>query len=295
MKNSENIKTKDRKWDIMKLGLEKGDRIDEKHYHLHLYHHLCKDREQQTNETEPSKQASKVSGVNQRVRAHTESRDEDTVTTTEIAAVSGINDLKRIAAKNELFKESNEDSTDPRKHLKLKNKDHIRYENSKEMDESKESTSDDDNLDEEVLETIVRLGYPLEEVLRLIEEEDEDMINLYLKVFEELQNQHKVVYPSYMRSKVSDWKNYAFLLASPENSSSRSRKDKSRNNRVLSYSPKRNNWYPHPETKQSSSGSRGKNAVRFSFYPKENSPNRDDSEGYQRNRKLLGSRKFSPE
>lgn len=240
MTNSENIKTRDRKADIMKLGLDKGDRFDEKHYHLHLYHHLCKDREQQTNETEPSKQASKVSGVNQKARAHTESRDQDTVTTTEVAAVSGINDLKRNAAKNEFFKDSNEDSTDPRKHLKLKNRDHIRYENSKEMDESKESTSDEDNLDEEVLETIVSLGYPLEEVLRLIEEEDEDMINLYLKVFEELQNQHKVVYPSYMRSKVSDWKNYAFLLASPENSSSRSRKDKSRNNRVLSYSPKRN-------------------------------------------------------
>ena len=279
----------------MKLAQEKGDRIDEKHYHLHLYHHLWKDRDQQTNETEPSKQASKVSGVNQKFRAHTESREGDTVTTTEVAAVSGISDLKRIAAKNELFKESNEKSIDPRKPLKLKNKDHIRYENSKETDEWKESTSDEDNLDEEVLETIVSLGYPIEEVLRLIEEEDEDMINLYLKIFEELKNHNKAVYPSYMRSKVSDWKNYAFLLASPENSSSRSRKDKSRNNRVLSYSPKRNKWYPRPETKGSSSGSRGKNAVRFSFYPKDSSPKWDESEGYQRNRKLLGSRKFSPE
>lgn len=240
-KNSEKLKTKERKGDPIKVGLKNAERIDEKHYHLHLYHHLCKDRDQQTNETEPSKQASKVSGVNQRIRAHTESRDGDTVTTTEVAAVSGINDFKRIAAKNDLFKESNDDSTDPRKPIKLKkNKDHIRYENSKEIDESKETTSEEDNLDEEVLETIVNLGYPIEEVLRLIEEEDEDMINLYLKILEDLQNHNKAIYPSYMRSKVSDWKNYAFLLASPENSSSRSRKDKSRNNRVLSYSPKRN-------------------------------------------------------
>ena len=60
--------------------------------------------------------------------------------------------------------------------------------------------------DEEVLETIVSLGYPIEEVIRLIEEEDEQMISLYLRLLEENQTHMKAIYPSYMRSKASDWK-----------------------------------------------------------------------------------------
>lgn len=96
-----------------------------------------------------------------------------------------------------------------------------------------------------------------------------------------------------MRSKASDWKNYAFLLASPENSGSRSRREKSRNNRVLSYSPKRKKAYPNKD-KGCMSGSGGNKSIRFAFYPKEGSQAREDAESLTRNRKLLGGRKFSP-
>lgn len=160
----------------------------------------------------------------------------------------------------------------------------------KESEQNKPSFTEEDLYDEDVLETIVNLGYPIEEVIRLIEEEDEQMISLYLKLLEENQNHLKAIYPSYMRSKVSDWKNYAFLLASPENSGSRSRREKSRNNRVLSYSPKRKG-YQH-KNKGSIPG--GQQPMKFAFYPKEGSASREDAESLTRNRKLLGSRKFSP-
>jgi hypothetical protein len=142
-----------------------------------------------------------------------------------------------------------------------------------------------------VLETIVSLGYPIEEVIRLIEEEDEEMISLYLRLLQESQEHLKAIYPSYMRSKASEWKKYAFLLASPENSASRSRREKSRNNRVLSYSPKRNKGYSYG-SKGSMTGSGESNAMRFSFYPKENPARHDDAESLTRNRKLLGGRKL---
>lgn len=164
-------------------------------------------------------------------------------------------------------------------------------EDSKESRERKHTISDEDLYDEEVIEAIVGLGYPIEEVIRLIEEEDEEMISLYLKLLEENQNHYKAIYPSYMRSKVSDWKNYAFLLASPENSSSRSRREKSRNNRVLSYSPKRNKHYMQGSKGSMSSSGGGQNPLKFAFYPKDN---QDDDKANTRNRKLIGSRKFSP-
>lgn len=170
-----------------------------------------------------------------------------------------------------------------------KNSKHIKYENSKESGE--QESSGEDLYDEEVLETIVSLGYPIEEVIRLIEEEDEQMIDLYLRLLQESHGHLKAIYPSYMRSKASEWKKYAFLLASPENSNSRSRKEKSRNNRVLSYSPKRNKGNSYG-SKGSMSGSGEGNAMRFAFYPKENPPTQDDSESLTRNRKLLGGRKL---
>lgn len=293
-KDSEGFRLKGRKGEVIKLDKKKFDRNDEKHFHLHLYHHLCtKDRNSKINETEPSKQASKVSGVGPRVRSHTESREGETETTAEVAAAPGVNDLKRSIPNNQYFKDVAEDSSNSRIVSRRKNKDPIKYENSKESEDQKEESSEEDLYDEDVIETIVSLGYPIEEVIRLIEEEDEQMINLYLKLLEENQNHMKAIYPSYMRSKVSDWKNYAFLLASPENSGSRSRREKSRNNRVLSYSPKRNKGYPYNE-KGSMTGSAGQNALRFAFYPKDSSKEREDAESLTRNRKLLGSRKFSP-
>lgn len=39
-KEAEGFKVKDKKGEVVKLGKNKGDRNDEKHYHLHLYHHL---------------------------------------------------------------------------------------------------------------------------------------------------------------------------------------------------------------------------------------------------------------
>lgn len=170
------------------------------------------------------------------MRALTESRDGDTEATAEVAAVSGISDFKRIATKNEYFK----DSSDPRDAIRIQDKSLPKGEAIKGKPETTNQATDEDVLDEDVIETIVSLGYPLEEVIRLLEEEDEEMISLYLRILEDNQNHLRAIYPSYMRSKVSDWNKYAFLLASPENSRSRSRKEKSRNNRVLSYSPKRN-------------------------------------------------------
>lgn len=208
----------------------------------------------------------------------------------EVGAVSGVNHPKRNVKNNMYFKDSSEELPKHRKRSKRKNSKHIKYENSKEMDESIDA---EDLYDEEVLETIVSLGYPIEEVIRLIEEEDEQMINLYLKLLEENHNHLKAIYPSYMRSKGADWNKYAFLLASPENSASRTRKDKSRNNRVLSYSPKRNKGYSYG-SKGSMNGSAENKAIRLAFYPKQNPSNREDAESLNRNRKLLGGRKFSP-
>ena len=289
-KQSEKFRIKDKKGELVKVG--KGNRYDEKHFHLHLYHHFAhKDRNNanntNTNETEPSKQTSKVSGVGPKIRSHTESRDGDTDTTAEVAAVSGVNEMKRNPKANKYFKDSTEDKH--KKKRKSQGK-HINYENSK---EDQESSMGDDVYDEEVLDAIVSLGYPIEEVIRLIEEEDEAMVNLYLSLLQENHNHLKAIYPSYMRSKAADYHKYAFLLASPENSNSRTRKDKSRNNRVLSYSPKRNKGYPHG-SKGSMTGSGENNAVRFSFYPKDNQNSREDAESLVRNRKLLGSRNFSP-
>lgn len=208
-----------------------------------------------------------------------------------MGAVTGIQDLRRKTQKNKYFKESEESST--KAHSKNRRKQgHIKYENSKESEENKASISEEDFYNEEVIDTIVGLGYPIEEVIRLIEEEDEQMIALYLKLLEENKNHLQAIYPSYMRSKVSDWKNYAFLLASPENSGSRSRREKSRNNtRVLSYSPKRNKGYPYNES-GSMTGSHGSKPLRFAFYPQEGSHSREDEESLVRNRKLLGSRKL---
>jgi hypothetical protein len=252
-----------------------------KHYHLHLYHHLCTKNKE--NETEPSKQVSKVSGVGPKVRAHTESREDNTETTAEVAAVSGVNEMKRNVQKDRYVKDNKED----KRKVNKARKNYLNIEDSKGEDGSVE-----DLYDEDVLETIVGLGYPIEEVIRLIEQEDEQMIGLYLRLLEENQNHLKAIYPSYMRSKVSDWKNYAFLLASPENSGSRSRREKSRNNRVLSYSPKRKG-YPYKD-KGSMSGSGGNQAIRFAFYPKEDSASREEGDSFNKNRKLLGSRKISP-
>lgn len=139
---------------------------------------------------------------------------------------------------------------------------------SKDASEDKPSRSEEDFLDEDVLETIASLGYQLEDVIRLIEEEDEEMISLYMRLLEENQNHLKAIYPSYMKSKVSDWKNYAFLLASPENSEVRSRREKSRNNRVLSYSPKRHKQH-YRDSKSSLPRSKEPNPLRFVFYPKQ--------------------------
>lgn len=290
-KDGDSFKIKDKKGDGLKITKKKGERIDEKHYHLHLYHHLCTKGNSKANETEPSKQASKVSGVGPKVRAHTESRENDTETTAEVGAVTGIQDPKRKPQTNQYFKDSADSLT---KKDSKKQKKNVKYENSKESEENKISDSEEDFYNEEVIDTIVSLGYPIEEVIRLIEEEDEQMIALYLKLLEENKNHMQAIYPSYMRSKVSDWKNYAFLLASPENSGSRSRREKSRNNtRVLSYSPKRNKGYPYNES-GSMSGSHGSKPIRFAFYPKEGSQSREDEESLIRNRKQLGSRKFSP-
>ena len=272
-KENESVKLKDLK-KIIKTAM---------HYNIHLYHHLCtKDRK---NETEPSNQASKVSGVMNKGRAHTESKD-DANTTVEIAAVSDIKDLKKKVAKNQYFEENSKDKEHFVNKAKTQNIVFNQLEDSKENDEQN-TISDEDLYDPEVIETIVNLGYPIEEVIRLIEEEDEEMISLYLRLLHENQNHMKAIYPSYMRSKVSDWKNYAFLLASPENSSSRSRREKSRNNRVLSYSPKRNKHYIHKEK-----GSGKEKQLRFAFYPKDTSS--DEGKPHSRNRKLLGGRQFSP-
>ena len=67
----------------------------------------------------------------------------------------------------------------------------------------------------------------------------------------------------------------------------------SRNNRVLSYSPKRNKAYPHRD-KASLPDSRNANPLRFAFYPKENMQNAGDSDNTARTRKLLATRNFSP-
>ena len=277
---------KNKKGDTVKINKKKGNKHDEKHYHLHLYHHLwTKNRNSKANETEPSKQASKVSGAGGKLRAHTESRDSDTEATAEIAAVTGVNEAQR-KKKNKYFKNSQEEI--PKRKGRKSQGRHIKYENSKE-----ESSSGEDLYDEEVLETIVNLGYSVEEVIRLIEEEDEYMINLYLRLLKDSKNNLKDFYPSYMRSKAADWNKYAFLLASPENSHSRTRKDKSRNNRVLSYSPKRGKGYSYG-SKGSMGGSNENKAIRLSFYPKENPSNREDAESLVRNRKLLGGRNFSP-
>jgi hypothetical protein len=39
-KEGEGFKIKDKNGEIIKKGMNKLDRNDEKHYHLHLYHHL---------------------------------------------------------------------------------------------------------------------------------------------------------------------------------------------------------------------------------------------------------------
>ena len=136
------FKEKDNKEAIRKLGKSKADRYDdEKHYHLHLYHHLyTKDRRSKAKETESANQAA---GIGPKARAHTDSREDDTDTTTEIAAVSGINELKRNIQKNQYFKDSaeilpkkragTEDHREKRKQIETNKKSkHIKYENSKE-------------------------------------------------------------------------------------------------------------------------------------------------------------------
>jgi serine/threonine protein kinase len=139
--DGDSFKVKDNKEAIRKLGKSKADRYDEKHYHLHLYHHLyTKDRRSKAKETESAKQAA---GIGPKSRAHTDSRDGDTDTTTEIAAVSGINELKRNIQKNQYFKDSaeilpkkragTEDHREKRRQKETNKKSkHIKYENSKE-------------------------------------------------------------------------------------------------------------------------------------------------------------------
>jgi len=271
----------------IKTGISKGGKKgknDEKHYHLHLYHHFTKDKNSKANDTEPSKTGSKVSGTS-KPRAHTESRDGDTQTTAEVGAVTGVSEVQRKNQKNQFLKDI--DKNGHRSKVRSKGR-YVKWHNSKE-----DFSSVEDGYDEEVLETIVSLGYPIEEVIRLIEEEDEEMIDLYYTLLKDSQNHLKAIYPSYMRSKAVDWKKYGFLLASPENSRSRTRKDKSRNNRVLSYSPKRNKGYSYG-SKGSMTGSGESKAIRIAFYPKENPSNREDADSLVRNRKLLGGRNFSP-
>ncbi len=166
----------------------------------------------------------------------------------------------RIDLPSKYFKETEERMP----HRKARSKGRGKYEGSKE-----DFSSPEDIYDEEVLGEIVGMGYPVEEIIRRIEDEDEEMIKLYISLLKD-SHQMQAVYPSYMRSKGVDWKKYGFLLASPENSHSRTRKDKSRNNRVLSYSPKRNKGYSHG-SKGSMTGSGESKAIRLAFYPKRES------------------------
>lgn len=189
---NKNFKVRDRKGETGKLSKKQRD---EKHYHLHLYHHLWT-KNSKANETEPSKQGSKVSGIGGRAQAHTESREEDT--TAEVGAVTGVNELKRHVKNNQYFKDSAKELPKHRRKQQAKNCKLIKLEDSKGSQDSQEG---EDLYDEQVLETIVSLGYPIEEVIRLIEEEDEKMINLYLKLLEENHSHLKAIYPSYMRSK----------------------------------------------------------------------------------------------
>lgn len=244
---SNSPKRKHKEYESVKLKNPKISQVnkDENHYHLHLYQPLLYHH------------------------MCTKNRKNETEASKTSSKVSG------VTAKNIAHTDTDIKYTNVEKSRELK-------------DDSKErnpTISDEDLYDEDVLETIVNLGYPIEEVIRLIENEDEEMISLYLSLLKENQNQLKAIYPSYMRSKVSDWKNYAFLLASPENSSSRSRKEKSRNNRVLSYSPKRNKHYMK-QSKGSMSGSGGDKQLRFAFYPKEVSPDENSS---SRTRKQLAN------
>lgn len=87
-----NNTVKNKKGATMKFG----KKFDEKHYHIHLHHHLLtKERNSKANETEPSKQASKVSGVGQNNRAHTESREGISDPPVELAAVTVVNKAQR--------------------------------------------------------------------------------------------------------------------------------------------------------------------------------------------------------
>lgn len=231
-----------------------------------------------------------MSGITHKNRVHTESKDHESDKTVEVGAVSGIKPVSNKTRKPQYFDEAK--LAKHKSHSKANKTQNIVFNQLDQSDsqDRNHTISDEDLFDKDVIDTIVSLGYPLEEVIRLIEEEDEDMIALYLSLLQENQTHLQAVYPNYMRSKASDWKNYAFLLASPENSSSRSRKEKSRNNRVLSYSPKRNK-YKMNEGHDSMTGS-GKDKLRFAFYPKEASPG--ENKPNSRNRKLLGGRQFSP-
>ena len=285
---SNSPRRKQKEYDSMKLKNPKGSRI--KNIMICTYI-STKDGK---NETEPSKQSSKVSGVSgitHKNWAHTESKDNDIDKTVEVGAVSGIKQISNKTRKPQYFDEA---KLGKYKSNSKANKTQNIVFNQLDQSDSQElnhTISDEDMFDKDVLDSIVSLGYPIEEVLRLIQEEDEDMISLYLNLLQENQSHLQAVIPNYMRSKASDWKNYAFLLASPENSSSRSRREKSRNNRVLSYSPKRNKYKMNDDGQPSMSGS-GKDKLRFAFYPKEASPG--EGKPNSRNRKLIGGRQFSP-
>ncbi len=82
---------------------KKGKKNNEKHYHLHLYHHFTKDKNSKAIDSEPSKAGSKVSSGVAKPRAHTESREGETQTTAEVGAVSGVSDVKRKTSKSKWY------------------------------------------------------------------------------------------------------------------------------------------------------------------------------------------------